>query len=984
MKFQRNIILAFLLLTLTGAFLWVQQYDNKKEADKTREIILQSQNSLNQTHEFGMQVLNLESELRGYVITGNKSFLSNTDDEKKILFNQLSNFKKNASQKEIVNSLENLLHSKINFQDNVIGVYSTSPDEAFKLIATLKGKLYTDSIMNMLRKLQNEKRGILQQRINQSNKIILDRYMGIAAIGLICFILISFALWKINQEARWRRFAEKNAGLNEKKYQTLIENSSLLMYTTDEAGFFTFVGINSLKLTGYKKEELLGNHFSILIPDDRKEYVLNFYKNQFKKFISETTLQFSIITKKGHLKWVDQSTVLLQTDNYITGFQSTVKDITAIKSEEDFKKESEEKFSEQREEGRFRLQAILDNIPMTVYIKDLEGRFILVNKLFRETYNLSENEVIGNTVSKVESDSSKVEKYIMSDNKVIETKQSYEFEELKKTTGAESHLLITKFPLFDRDNNLFGVCGVDKDITEIVRTRKKLLAAKIKAEKAEQLQEEFLANMSHEIRTPMNGVIGMTNLLLTTELSEVQRDYTEVIKHSSDILMALINDILDLSKIKVGRMEIEVIDFNLREALETVYLPIKYKLDENVQCKITVDEKIPHHVSGDLHKLVQILNNLMGNAVKFTAIGEIKLDVKVVSQSDKRVVIEFIVTDTGIGIGEEILPGIFNSFEQGSINIVRKFGGSGLGLTITKRLVEMQGGSLEVRSEIGKGSIFSFQMPYTVSTAEKSNAVKNSFIDINKDFNLSGKKILLVEDNLVNQKVVVSTLKNLGVVCTVANNGKEAVVILEKEKPFDAILMDLQMPEMDGLQTTIYIRQKLKISTPIIAITASALRNEKARCLEVGMNAYMSKPFAPEMLVHNLKMAMQMNITAEVDYKDKEVKIGLYNLEYLEQLGDAASQKEVLQLLLDSTPVLIANLKSTLLHEEWEGVGKNAHELKSNVGILQIQGILKNANAIETRIKKEKYDEIGILVAKIDQEFNLVKLMIESEITELK
>ena len=987
MKYKKNTVIAFFILLLITFFLFVQLYNNKKESDNISEWVLQSHNSMEQTEALSTSLFNLESGVRGYIITGNKIFLKYYDRDEAGLLDQLSRiesfYKNNINQKDNLYRLKNLVLSKVNFQDKILDVYSRSRDEALQLISGLQGKAYTDSIMLIQGALQNEEKKIYLQKMDVSNQLIEKRYAAIAIAGIICFLLLSFALIKIYKEAMRREAAEKTAQINEEKYKSLVENSSITTYTTNEKGHFVFTSANSLELTGYKKEELTGSHFSVLIPDEWKAYVADFYAKQMKSQTTETSLRIPLQTKNGHIKWVEQITILLLNDNKITGFQSLVKDVTETKLGEDLLRDAEEKMLAIREENRFRLQAILDNIPMTVYIKDVEGKFILVNKQFKETYNLTEEDVIGNTITKVESDILKAKKYILSDNKVIETKQPYEFEEIIETNEGETNLLITKFPLFDQNNNLFGVCGIDKDITEIGRSRQKLLAAKVKAEKAEQLQEEFLANMSHEIRTPINGVIGMANLLLGTGLNEIQQDYVEIIKQSSDILMGLINDILDLSKIKAGRMEIETIDFNVKDAIEKVCSPIRYKLSNDVSCNIEVDDNIPPFIRGDMHKLIQVLNNLMSNAAKFTKNGEIKIAAHIAESIDDKINLEFVVSDTGIGIPEEHLHNIFHNFVQGNIDTVRKYGGNGLGLAIVKRLVELQGGSVNVTSKVNKGTTFSFQIPYNISDADHRDVDTYEDYELNDEFKLAGKKILLVEDNKVNQKIVISTLNNYNVQCTVANNGKEAVAILEKQQDFDLIIMDLQMPEMNGFETTSYIRQKLHIDIPIIAMTASTLRNEKVRCIEVGMNAYLAKPFAPEQLIYNLNRLILNKNADGTEHISKTVSAGSYNLEYLEQLGGKEIQRELFQIFLETSPVLISNLKSTLLHEDWEAVYKNAHELKSTIGIFQINGILENVNEIEISVKRKNYDAIGSLVIKIDQEYKLVKTMIEAELAEL-
>lgn len=385
-----------------------------------------------------------------------------------------------------------------------------------------------------------------------------------------------------------------------------------------------------------------------------------------------------------------------------------------------------------------------------------------------------------------------------------------------------------------------------------------------KAEQSEKFKQQFLANMSHEIRTPMNSVIGLTNLLVKSQLDEQQRKYLNVIKKSSENLLVIINDILDLSKIEAGKMVFEEIPFLIAESMDTAYHTLLFKAEEkNIAFHILIDPGVPPALLGDPVRLNQILINLAGNAIKFTEKGSVTISAKELSRQDNQSIIEFSIRDTGIGIAAEGLNKIFESFSQASNDTTRKFGGTGLGLTISKQLIELQGGSIYVSSELGKGTTFSFKIPFHITTEEETGKGKSVSNEINVE-ELRGIRILLVEDNAFNQIVAVDTLNDLlpEPVIVLAENGREALEKLSHED-FDIILMDIQMPEMDGFEATRRIRQEMpspKHMTKIMAMTANVTKDEVDNCFSCGMDEYIAKPFNPQDLLGKLwKLKYQLS-----------------------------------------------------------------------------------------------------------------------------
>jgi PAS domain S-box-containing protein len=501
-------------------------------------------------------------------------------------------------------------------------------------------------------------------------------------------------------------------------------------------------------------------------------------------------------------------------------------------------------------EGRLKenqawLQSILDNTTSLIYIKDPEQRYVMINRRFREVLQAEDSLVIGRTDRDFSEDAA-ADRYKSLDDEVIRSGKSLETEEVVVSGGKDVHLLSIKFPLLDNNGRPIGIGGIATDITERVQYQQQLIAATRDAHKAKEMQELFLANMSHEIRTPMNGIQGMTDLLLDTALTDQQKEFARIIKRSVNNLLVIINDILDFSKIKAGKLAIEKIDFRPKDVLDHVKGIFDHRVKKKgIQLQATIDPAIPDSLRGDPYRLNQVLINLIGNAVKFTDKGSVKVHVGLQDRTATVVTLLFSVADTGIGIPELSLPYIFEHFSQGGVDISRRYGGTGLGLAISHRLVQLQGGSIVVKSVEGQGSVFSFQLTYGYTSAEGGVSPVGVAVAL-ADYNqcLAGKRFLVAEDNEVNQQLVEHVLRRGGGVVQLAGNGEEAIRYLALgENNYDLIIMDLQMPVMDGYTATQRIRGDLQLEIPIIAMTATALIGEQVRCFEVGMNDYMTKPF---------------------------------------------------------------------------------------------------------------------------------------------
>ena len=805
-----------------------------------------------------------------------------------------------------------------------------------------------------------------------------------AVIGaVIAFIIIFGLLYRLNKDIELKNIAKDDLAASELKYRNLIENAGVVMYTTTLNGFITFASSKAFQLTGYNTKDITGIHFTELVDAEWLQRVAEKYKNQIKGNVEETVMEFCMRTKYGDQKWVEQSAVLIRENDLPVGFQCVVKDISEKKEMEEVLRKYEIELVQKQE----RLQSILDNTTSLIYVKDLDGRYLLTNKQFKEALNVDEN-IIGKTDFDF-ADIRQAQLFKDTDDHVIQTGKPTELEEIIDMAGGKQHILITKFPLLDAQNKVYGISGIATNITERVKQREQTMQAIKIAEDAKKMQEQFLANMSHEIRTPMNGIQGMTDLLLETDLNNEQKDFAKTIKRSSDNLLVIINDILDFSKIKAGKLTIEKIDFKLNEVVENIKSIFKHRINEKgIGLQVSVHEDVPVILNGDPYRLNQILVNLVGNAIKFTHSGSINVNIAIQKKTSKKIVLHFTITDTGIGIHDDKLGEMFESFTQASIETSRKYGGTGLGLSITRQLVEMQDGRISVESKIDVGTTFTFSIPYNFCKNENQLFFAGKDVTAYRTL-LNGKKFLIAEDNLVNQKVITHVLQKAGGIVDIANNGLEAISFLKKSTDYNLIIMDLQMPEMDGYAATKYIRTVMKISIPIIAMTASALKGEKSKCIEIGMNDYLSKPFDFAFIYKRISMLLgetPVNDYTQIIEKPNNEK--LFDLCLLEEMDDNKYLSEILTLFLENTPNELNELQKACAADQFVDVYKMAHKLKSSTGLLKANSLLNILIKIEDSAKHEKNDELVLMAKQANEEYKKMETPLQEHLkniyTELK
>ena len=733
---------------------------------------------------------------------------------------------------------------------------------------------------------------------------------------------------------------------SEVKYRQLHESMMDAFVKVDLQGRIIESNHVYQQMLGYTPEELACKTYVDLTPPAWHAIEARLVAEQILTQGFSDVYEKEYIKKDGTLIPVEMRTFLLYDQKRRPeAMWAVVRDISERKRVEAALLESNEMFS-----------LFMKHSPIFAFIKDVaptESRVVMASENFLDLIGIPGSEIVGKTMEEL-FPSEFAEKITADDWVVASNGQVLKLDE--DFNGR--HYTSLKFPL--TFGNKCRLAGYTIDITERKQTEQELRQARQTAEAANLAKSEFLSNMSHEIRTPMNAIIGLGYLALQTDLTSRQQDYLTKITSAAEGLMILLNDLLDLSKIEAGKLELEETTFEIQPLLERLLSLVGAGATaKGVRLLLANDARTPDFLVGDHHRLEQVLLNLLGNAVKFTPAGEVELVVRPLLEDESGITLEFSVRDTGIGLTPEQVGGIFEAFTQADGSITRRYGGSGLGLSICRRLVALMGGEIRVESGPGQGSTFTFTVRFhqgTVPTPEPELTLDRGAVTAA----LTGCRVLVVEDQPVNQQVLRDLLEQVGAIVSIAADGREALTTVTADAGrFDVVLMDLQMPELDGYEATLLLRKQWPVELlPIIALTAHARKEERDRCLNVGMNDHLVKPVNPHRLYACLMRWVTPGLKQEPlspgeghsEARDSipDTLPGLDVSTGLTLLGGNRALYRKLVIELGRTQAeRLAELRADLSAGDLERAHRNAHSLKGVAGNIAATSVYALAGELE-------------------------------------
>ncbi len=952
-------LITFLLGSLM-ATISVYSYRSAYNYKKATEWVNHTQQVIAEANSVLADIQDIVIDEKGFVILGDSSYLipyksgiKSIQDKYFVIRNLVQD---NPGQEVLLDSINTLIAAKVRFTQQVINARANSGFAGSQTILLTRGG---EIIMKQLKTLLNEftlkERLLLAQRLDRAKKSYswAVTFIIIGVILTLFIILISYYL--LNRDYKQRLKSEMKVKESELLMRKFLNSIPLGILILGKDGKLYFANDKAAEILGKglmpnATPENLSEIYSIVKAGTNEMYppeklplvrAINGEKNVLVD-------DMEVLKKPKNTPLRVNATSVFNAEGEVEYAISIFEDITDMQEANRKIKESEEKF--------YKAFAIS---PVAFAINDSEtGKYIEANDSFAQLTGYSREEIIGK---------SSVEVGIMVDVKSRErimqnirqhgTMKNAELV-IRNKDGRMIDMLTSAETLTLKGRKC--TLSINYDITTLKESERRLIEANKLAEESAHLKEAFLANMSHEIRTPMNAIVGFTELLLKKSLDEEQRDYVETIKSSGENLLRIINDVLDISKIESGAMVFEKSPISVKELFHSLHSMMMPKaVEKKLELTFEYPPDMPDTIIGDPTRLTQIIINLVGNALKFTEKGSVTVLARVLNIEASRYIIEFSIKDTGVGIPEDKLKYIFERFRQAESFTTRHYGGTGLGLSIAKQLVEMQGGEITVKSVEGIGSEFIFSLPFKkADDAEKK--VDKTITKINLE-ELSKLAILMVEDNLINIKFIQSLFKDYKIHTDIARNGKEAI---EKfvEKNYDMVLMDIEMPEMNGYETTDIIRKKFKSGIPIIAMTANAMAGEREKCLKMGMDDYISKPIKAD----SLFVKMYNAAFKKEGQNNKAKKAADLTFLVTSMNGRKDVIRETIDLFIEQIPQDMGLLEHAVTTENYEAIKQCAHKIKSAVSLMGMTELQNMLNEMELLAASgSNFEKIKILFSDV-------------------
>jgi PAS domain S-box-containing protein len=659
---------------------------------------------------------------------------------------------------------------------------------------------------------------------------------------------------RVHSDIDAEKQAEEALRESEERFRGTFENAAVGIAHNDITGRFLRVNEKLCDIIGYNRDELLTMTWQDITHPEDVAVSLGQYNPLLRGELPSFSLEKRYLRKDKSLVWVDVS-VSLQRD----AAGSPAYSIAIVQDISDRKR-----LEEALREGEHRWRSLTEALPQLVWSAMPDGACDYFSKQWTQHTGVPETDLLGwRWLNVLHPDDQEPTRRFWTDS--VAGRGPYDVEyRVRRLDGVYRWFKTRGLPIRDTAGNIFKWFGTCTDITDVRQAAVELSLAKEAAEAANRAKDEFLANMSHEIRTPLNGIIGMTELALDTELTAEQRDYVEMVKLSADHLLTVINDILDFSKIESGKLDLEQVDFDLRDTLDDTVATLALRAHKKgLELADHIAPEVPDALSGDPHRLRQVVLNLIGNAIKFTERGEVVLRVEVQSRTEHEVCLHFAVSDTGIGIAPGQQQKLFKAFSQADTSTTRKFGGTGLGLAISARLVQAMRGTIWLESQLDRGSTFHFTVRFGLASGLVARRVPA------EPAQLHGLPVLVVDDNATNRQILQEMLTNWGMNPTVTEGGREALAELARARaagtPFAVVLLDAMMPEIDGFTLAERIRHDPELvgATLMMMLSSANRREDAARCRELGVSTYLTKPIGQSTLLDAIMSSLGLIVSAE-------------------------------------------------------------------------------------------------------------------------